>query len=176
MGGNISIPCIPSSQLTSSSIQIRRRALQEETVGRSPFPAPCALLGIPVQFSPSSRYYPQGLTLDSQMAVCHRAPRPSRPDKARRLGYKAKQGYVVYRIRVRRGGRKRPVPKGAVYGKPVNQGVAELKFARALRSVAEERVGRRCPNLRVLNSYWVNQVKQIKRTRKGPTVNQIRPW
>jgi len=36
---------------------------------------------------------------------------PSRPDKARRLGYKAKQGYVVYRVRVRRGGRKRPVSK-----------------------------------------------------------------
>jgi large subunit ribosomal protein L15e len=48
--------------------------------------------------------------------VIHRASRPSRPDKARRLGYKAKQGYVIYRVRVRRGGRKRPVPKGATYG------------------------------------------------------------
>ena len=48
--------------------------------------------------------------------MLHRASRPSRPDKARRLGYKAKQGYVIYRIRVRRGGRKRPVPKGATYG------------------------------------------------------------
>ena len=48
--------------------------------------------------------------------VIHRASRPSRPDKARRLGYKAKQGYVIYRIRVRRGGRKRPAPKGATYG------------------------------------------------------------
>ena len=36
---------------------------------------------------------------------------PSRPDKARRMGYKAKQGYVVYRVRVRRGGRKKPVSK-----------------------------------------------------------------
>lgn len=50
------------------------------------------------------------------MNVIHRASRPSRPDKARRLGYKAKQGYVIYRVRVRRGGRKRPVPKGATYG------------------------------------------------------------
>ena len=39
--------------------------------------------------------------------------RPSRPDKARRLGYKAKQGYVIYRVRVRRGNRKKHVPKGA---------------------------------------------------------------
>ena len=36
---------------------------------------------------------------------------PSRPDKARRLGYKAKQGYVIYRVRVRRGGRKKKVHK-----------------------------------------------------------------
>jgi ribosomal protein L15E len=47
-----------------------------------------------------------------QLNVVHRASRPSRPDKARRLGYKAKQGYVIYRIRVRRGNRKKPVPKG----------------------------------------------------------------
>ncbi|KAH0838326.1 ribosomal L15-domain-containing protein [Lanmaoa asiatica] len=109
-----------------------------------------------------------------QLNVIHRASRPSRPDKARRLGYKAKQGYVIYRVRVRRGNRKKPVPKGtlrrpacacgcswyssgATYGKPVRQGVNHLKFQRGLRSVAEERVGRRCGNLRVLNSYWINQ-------------------
>eukprot|EP00466_Bigelowiella_natans_P003938 jgi/Bigna1/47469/estExt_Genewise1.C_140106 len=92
-----------------------------------------------------------------QLPVMHRAPRSTRPDKARRLGYRAKQGYVIYRVRVRRGGRKRPNWKGIVYGKPVHQGVKGLKFERNLRSVAEERVGRRCGNLRVLNSYWINQ-------------------
>jgi large subunit ribosomal protein L15e len=68
------------------------------------------------------------------------------------------QGYVVYRIRVRRGGRKRPVPKGIVYGKPKHQGITQLKFQRNKRSVAEERAGRRLGGLRVLNSYWVNEV------------------
>ena len=86
--------------------------------------------------------------------VIHRASRPSRPDKARRLGYKAKQGYVIYRIRVRRGNRKKPVPKGATYGKPTNQGVNQLKYQRSLRSTAEERVGRRCANLRVLSEFF----------------------
>jgi hypothetical protein len=70
------------------------------------------------------------------------------------------QGYVVYRIRVRRGGRKRPVPKGIVYGKPTNQGVTQLKFQRSKRSVAEERAGRKLGGLRVLNSYWINEVRQ----------------
>ena len=68
------------------------------------------------------------------------------------------QGYVVYRVRVRRGGRKRPVPKGIVYGKPTNQGVTQLKFQRSKRSVAEERAGRKLGGLRVLNSYWINEV------------------
>ena len=93
-----------------------------------------------------------------QLPSIHRAPRPTRPDKARRLGYKAKQGFVIYRVRVRRGSRKRPVSKGIIYGKPSQQGVTQLKFARSLRSVAEERAGRAAGNLRVLNSYWVNQV------------------
>jgi len=78
-----------------------------------------------------------------QLPAIHRCSRPSRPDKARRLGYKHKQGYVIYRVRVRRGGRKKPVRKGIVCGKPSNQGVVQLKFARNLRSVAEERVGRK---------------------------------
>merc|ERR1711868_301626 len=97
-----------------------------------------------------------------QLNVIHRASRPSRPDKARRLGYKAKQGYVIYRVRVRRGGRKRPVPKGATYGKPTNQGINQLKFQRSLRSVAEERAGRYCGGLRVLSSYWIGQDSTYK--------------
>ena len=67
------------------------------------------------------------------------------------------QGYVIYRVAVRRGGRKRPLLKGIVHGKPKNHGINQLKFARNLRSVAEERAGRIAANLRVLNSYWVNQ-------------------
>ena len=85
-----------------------------------------------------------------------RVTKPTRPDKARRLGYKAKQGFVVYRVAVRRGGRKRPNNKGIVYGKPKHHGINQLKARRNLRSIAEERVGRVCGNLRVLNSYWVN--------------------
>ncbi|KAF1775871.1 Ribosomal protein L15e core domain [Phytophthora cactorum] len=92
-----------------------------------------------------------------QLPVIHRVTGPTRVDKARRLGYKAKQGYVIVRVAVRRGGRKRPNSKGIVYGKPKHHGINELKFERNLRSVAEERAGNKFTNLRVLNSYWVNQ-------------------
>ena len=91
-----------------------------------------------------------------------RVNRPTRTDKARRLGYKAKQGFIVYRAAVRRGGRKRPNGKGIVYGKPKHQGINQLKFRRSLRSVAEERVGKKMGNLRVLNSYWINQDSTYK--------------
>merc|ERR1712071_166697 len=97
-----------------------------------------------------------------QLHRVHRAPRPTRPDKARRLGYRATQGFVIYRDRVRRGGRKRPVPKGCTYGKPKGHGVTHLKPPRNLQAIAEERVGRRCAGLRVLNSYWVGQDSTYK--------------
>ncbi|XP_022756181.1 60S ribosomal protein L15-like [Durio zibethinus] len=71
-------------------------------------------------------------------------------------------GYVVYRVRVRRGGRKRPVSKGIVYGKPTNQGVTQLKFQCSKQSVAEERAGRNIGGLRVVNSYWINEDSTYK--------------
>ncbi|KAK7858250.1 large ribosomal subunit protein eL15z [Quercus suber] len=97
-----------------------------------------------------------------QQSAIVRVTRPTHPDKARPLGYKAKQGYVVYRVRVRRGGQKRPVPKGIVYRKPTNQGVTQLKFQRSKRSVAEERAGLQLGGLRVLNSYWLNEDSTYK--------------
>lgn len=93
-----------------------------------------------------------------QLPAVMRCTHPTRPDKARRLGYKAKQGYVIYRVRVRRGDRKKRVAKGIVYGKPKNQGICKMKSTRNLRSIAEERVGKSiCGGLRVLNSYFVCQ-------------------
>jgi ribosomal protein L15E len=52
--------------------------------------------------------------------------------------------------------------QGIVYGKPASQGITQLKPTRNLRSVAEERVGRKCQALRVLNSYWVNEVRLLR--------------
>merc|ERR1719384_851147 len=77
-----------------------------------------------------------------QLPAMHRCSRPSRPDKARKVGYKAKQGFVIYRARIKRGDRKKRVSKGIVYGKPCHQGIKKWKMVRSLRCVAEERVGR----------------------------------
>lgn len=82
-----------------------------------------------------------------------RVERPTRLDRARKLGYKAKQGFVVVRVRVRRGWLKRPRPRAG--RRPKRMGVTKIKLAKSLRLVAEERAGRKFPNLEVFSSYWV---------------------
>jgi len=82
-----------------------------------------------------------------------RVDKPLRLDRARKLGYKAKQGYVMVRVRVRRGGWRRQRPKAGRRQK--RMGVAKLKLGKSQKLIAEERASRKFPNLEVLNSYWV---------------------
>eukprot|EP00477_Mikrocytos_mackini_P000075 GAHX01000079.1.p1 GENE.GAHX01000079.1~~GAHX01000079.1.p1 ORF type:complete len:204 (+),score=21.67 GAHX01000079.1:36-647(+) len=89
-----------------------------------------------------------------QLGRIVRLSSPSRPEKARALGYKAKQGYVIVRIRTRKHGMKRDVRKGKLHRKPRNTGVY-VKNDRNAQTIAETRVCREFPNLRILGSYWV---------------------
>ena len=61
-----------------------------------------------------------------QLPVIHKATKPSRLDKARALGFKQKQGYVVYRVRIRRGGRKRAVHKAMVSKVPAPEHLSQV--------------------------------------------------
>lgn len=87
--------------------------------------------------------------------VITRIERPTRPDRARTLGYKAKQGFIVVRIRVRRGGRRKVRP--SAHRKPKGMGVRKITMRKNIKWIAEERVARKYPNMEVLNSYWVAQ-------------------
>lgn len=82
-----------------------------------------------------------------------RIERPSRLDKARRLGYKAKQGYVMVRIRIRRSGARKTRPVSGRRQKAM--GVTKIKWAKSYKQIAEERVPKKYPNLEVLNSYYL---------------------
>ncbi len=88
-----------------------------------------------------------------------RVEKPSHLDKARSLGYKAKQGFVVVRVRVRRGGARKSRPRAGRKSKKLT-----IKGARgkSLQWIAEERVARKYPNLEVLNSYLVAQDGRYK--------------
>ncbi|KYK33647.1 MAG: 50S ribosomal protein L15e [Theionarchaea archaeon] len=87
--------------------------------------------------------------------VITRIERPTRPDRARALGYKAKPGFIVVRARVRRGGRRKVRP--STHRKPKGMGVRKITMRKSIKWIAEERVARKYPNMEVLNSYWVAQ-------------------
>ncbi len=84
-----------------------------------------------------------------------RIEHPTRLDKARKLGYKAKQGFIIARTKVRRGGLRKLRPRSG--RRPKRMGVAKFKPGKSLRLIAEERTAKKYPNLQVLNSYWVGE-------------------
>jgi len=82
-----------------------------------------------------------------------RVEKPTNIHRARTLGYKAKQGYIIVRARIRKGGMHKIRPKGG--RKPRAMGVSKYTTGKNLQWVAEERVQRKYPNMQVLNSYKV---------------------
>ena len=84
-----------------------------------------------------------------------RIERPTRIDRARSLGYKAKQGYVIVRTHVRRGGLRKHKIKGG--RKPSAKGITKITMGKNTQRIAEERTAKRYPNMEVLNSYWVGE-------------------
>lgn len=81
-----------------------------------------------------------------------RIERPTRLDRARALGYRAKQGIVLVRQRIERGGHRRERIQGGrvprKYGKRMN-------LEQNYQWICEQRAARAFPNCEVLNSYWV---------------------
>ena len=82
-----------------------------------------------------------------------RIERPSRIARARRLGYKAKQGIIVVRMRVGAGGMRKQRPRAG--RRPKHLGVTRIKADVSMRKVAERRVLERYPNMKLLGSYFL---------------------
>lgn len=82
-----------------------------------------------------------------------RIDNPSRIQRARRLGYKAKQGIVVIRMRVGTGGMRRQRPRAG--RRPKHLGVTRIKADVSMKQVAENRVMEKHPNMKLLGSYFV---------------------
>ena len=80
--------------------------------------------------------------------------RPTKLEKARAVGYKAKKGFIIVRARIGRGGRKRPL-YGKRGRKPSKSGLARYTPRKSLRKITEQRVQKKYPNLEVLGSYYV---------------------
>jgi len=90
-----------------------------------------------------------------RQGAIERVERPTRLDRARSLGYKAKQGVVVARVAVRKGTARKQRFKAGRRSK--RQGVNKITRRKSIQRIAEERASRKFRNLRVLNSYWVGE-------------------
>ena len=88
-----------------------------------------------------------------------RVERPSNLIRARSLGYKAKQGIAVIRVKMGKGRRKRVSPHR---GRKAKTNYSYDALDKSLRMVAEEKATRKHSNMEVLNSYWVGEDGQYR--------------
>lgn len=79
--------------------------------------------------------------------------KPTRLDRAHALGYKAKQGFVLARIKIGKGSSKREKPGGG--RKPLHAALTKMNLKMNAQHIAEMRVNKKFSNLEVLNSYYV---------------------
>lgn len=108
---------------------------------------------------------PNELTLERLVAwrkerAITRVERPLRITRARSLGYKAKQGFVVVRVRVRRGGLRKSVPNSGRRQRHI--GSKRYTPHKSMLLIAQERAAKKFPNLRTLNGYWIGEDGQSK--------------
>jgi len=82
-----------------------------------------------------------------------RIDRPSRLLRARRLGYKAKEGIIVVRMRVGTGGMRKQRPRGG--RRPKHLGVTRIKADVNMQQVAERHVLEKHRNMKLLGSYFL---------------------
>jgi len=80
--------------------------------------------------------------------------KPTNIAKARSLGYKAKEGYFIVRIRTKKGRRRRPHPMG---GRKPGQNYKFKQPGLSYQVIAEQKASRRFPQWEALNSYWVGE-------------------
>lgn len=80
--------------------------------------------------------------------------KPLRLDRAKALGYKAKKGVIVVRIRLKRGGHKKSRPNK---GRRTKRMTIRKNLKMNYQEIAEQRVARKYTNLEVLNSYWIGK-------------------
>jgi len=80
--------------------------------------------------------------------------KPLRLDRARALGYRAKKGFVVLRVRVKRGGHKRSRPSK---GRQIRKLSIRKNLNLNYQNISERRAQAKYKNLEVLNSYWVGK-------------------
>ncbi len=88
-----------------------------------------------------------------------RIERPTRLDRARSCGYKAKEGIIIVRQRIPVSHRMR---ESGVKGRRTKTQRRKKIVSKNYQQIAEERAAVKYPNMEVLNSYWVAEDGQEK--------------
>ncbi len=106
------------------------------------------------EYKERSDEYKQRLIGWRRGSTVERVEKPTNLGRARRLGYKAKKGYVVVRVRVKRGRRARPKPSG---GRKPRHNYRFVQPQHSYQVIAEQKANRVYKNMEVINSYWVGE-------------------
>ena len=81
-----------------------------------------------------------------------RIEKPSDIGRARNLGYKAKKGFIIVRVRLKRGSHRKPRPRKGRMSRNMTTRVAlDMNY----QWIAESRAAKKYPSLEILNSYKV---------------------
>ncbi len=106
------------------------------------------------EYKERSPIYKARITMWRADPPVNRIPGPTNIARARELGYKAKEGVLVARVRVIGGKKKRDTVGG---GRKPSKSGRFFSPSKSIQSIAEERAARRFSNTEVLNSYFIGQ-------------------
>ncbi len=111
------------------------------------------------EYKERSQPYKDRIIKWSAEAPIIRIYKPTNIARARELGYKAKQGVVMARVRVLGGRKMRPQYSG---GRKPSKSGRYFSRRKSTQSIAEERVAKKFTNCEVLNSYFVGEAGSHK--------------
>ena len=111
------------------------------------------------EYKERSSEYRRRLSVWRREATVQRVDVPTNLSRARTLGYRAKPGICIVRVRMAKGMRKKPAMKK---GRKSKRSYQYASSDKSLQLIAEEKAARSYRNMEVLNSYWVGEDGQYK--------------
>ncbi|MFA5381787.1 MAG: 50S ribosomal protein L15e [Candidatus Micrarchaeia archaeon] len=111
------------------------------------------------EYKTGSLEYKQRLQDWRKEGVITYVGKPTNIARARSLGYKAKEGFFVVRVKTKKGRRARSAPVG---GRKPSKNFKYISPGKSYQAQAEEKAARKYSTREVLNSYWVGEDGQQK--------------
>ncbi len=111
------------------------------------------------EYKTNSPEYKERIQKWRKEGVINYVGKPTNLASARSLGYKAKEGYFVVRVKTRKGRRARKAPVG---GRKPSKNFKYISPGKSYQAMAEEKAARKYAEKEVLNSYWVGEDGQHK--------------